>query len=404
MDAFYAAVEQRDDPDLRGRPVIVGGLGRRGVVATASYEAREFGVHSALPTEIARRRCPDGVFVRPRMDVYLGVSEAIREVFDAYTDCVEPLSLDEAFLDVTGSQRLFGDGPTIARAIRQRVQEVTALTVSVGVAGNKFMAKVASDIDKPDGLTVVPLGKESEFLAPLPIRRLWGVGPKTAERLQALGCRTVGDVQAIPVDRLVASLGRSSGEHIAALSRGHDERPVAQGGGARSIGRETTFGDDLTEESACLDVLLRLSADVGSRLRAAGLAAGTVRLKLRHPPFETLARQLKMSPATQDDVVIYQAARELYLAANPGGRSVRLLGVTGADLGPADQPTQGELFGPTPRAASKIDTTLDAIRAKFGGAAVGRAGVGQDGIGRPNSDASGPPGRDPDPDAAKPGN
>jgi DNA polymerase-4 len=377
MDAFYAAIEQRDDPSLRGKPVVVGGLGRRGVVSTASYEARIFGVHSALPTERARKLCPHAVFLTTRMEAYTAVSAQVREVFEAFTDEVEPLSLDEAFLDVSGSRRLFGDGPSIGEAIRRRVFEETGLTVSVGVASNKFVAKVASDLDKPDGLTVVPVGGEGAFLAPLPTSRLWGAGAATQKRLASLGCRTIGDVQRVGDDVLRRVLGERSGAHLAALSRGEDERPVVTGGLPKSVGRETTFQDDLRDEAACLDVLLALSEDVGRRLRHRGLVASTVRLKLRHPPFETHSRQRKLDPPSASDEVLYGTARALFLEARPDRRPVRLLGVTGADLAAADEPRQGGLFDQGPQ-GSPVDGALDAIRDRFGGGAAGRLGQSGD--------------------------
>lgn len=380
MDAFYAAVEQRDDPGLRGLPVIVGGLGRRGVVSTASYEARAFGVHSAMPTAQARRLCAHGVYLRPRMATYAAVSAQLRALFDAFTDRVEPLSLDEAFLEVTGSQRLFGSGEEIARALRRRVREETGLTVSVGVAGSKFVAKVASDLRKPDGLTIVPPGGEAAFLAPLPTSRLWGAGPATQARLLALGCRTLGDVAALAPQRLVAALGESLGRHVAALAQGHDERPVVVDETPRSVGRETTFEFDLVEEAACLDVLLALSEDVGRRLRRLELKANTVRLKLRHPPFETHTRQHRLPEPTHRDARLYAEARALFNAARPGRRPVRLLGVTAADLQPARAERQAELFTASAAADEEhgIDQTLDAIRQRFGPGAAHRMGRGTD--------------------------
>ncbi|RKY17421.1 MAG: DNA polymerase IV [Planctomycetota bacterium] len=375
MDAFYAAVEQRDDPKLRGRPVIVGGLGRRGVVSTASYEARAFGVHSALPTERARALCPQGVFLRPRMSAYVEVSGQVRAVFDGFTDQVEPLSLDEAFLDVSGCRRLFGDGPAIAAAIRRGVAEATGLTVSVGVACNKFVAKVASDQNKPDGLTVVPAGAEAAFLAPLPTARLWGAGAVTQAKLAALGCLSIGDVQTLDPRRLASALGEGPGAQLVSLALGLDTRPLVCSSEPRSIGRESTFETDLVDQSACLDVLLALAEDVGRRLRYRGLAARTIRLKLRHPPFVTLTRQRQPPRPTSADEVIYSAARELFLAARPGRRPVRLLGVTAAELRPAEQPRQSQLFEDRSATdSSRVDGALDAIRERFGPGSAGRMG------------------------------
>jgi DNA polymerase-4 len=273
LDAFYASVEQRDRPELRGKPVIVGSDGPRGVVATCSYEARKFGVHSALPGSIARRRCPQGIFVPPRMRVYVEIARQVRAIFESVTPLVEPLSLDEAFLDVTGSARLFGGGVSIAKKIRADVLAQTQLTISIGVASNKYCAKVASDLDKPDGLTIVPRGGEAEFLAPLPIRRLWGAGPKTQERLESLGLHTIGEVATCEEKRLRRVLGEEGTAHFKRLALGLDDRSVAPSQAPKSISHEQTFGHDLEGDDAAHAVLLALSESVGMRARAQGLQA-----------------------------------------------------------------------------------------------------------------------------------
>jgi len=388
MDAFFASVEQRDDPTLAGQPVIVGGLGPRGVVSAASYEARTFGVHSAMPSAQARRLCPEGHFVPARMSSYTAASRAVREVFDSFTDLVEPLSLDEAFLDVTGSLRLFGDGVTIAQRLRQDVQAATNLTVSVGVASSKYVAKVASDLDKPDGLTVVPAGDEQAFLAPLPISRLWGAGKVTQKRLTDLGWDTIGELQKQTLEQLVAALGQHTGVHFFDLCRGRDTRPVQASSAPRSVSRETTFGEDVSDEDVLHAVLLAHAEDVGRRLRRKGLAGKTVRLKLRYPPFETLTRQTKLHNPTSDDACIYQNGKKLLTAARAVGKPVRLLGLGVSDLCAADAPVQGELFSePTEAPAQSVNRTLDAIRDRFGGTAAGRLG------GRPKSSARDPENR-----------
>ncbi len=370
MDAFYAAIEQREDPSIRGRPVIVGGLGRRGVVSTASYEARKFGVHSALPMARARKLCPEGVFLKPRGKIYGSVSRQVQGVFAEFTPLVEPLSLDEAFLDVTGSEALFGKGEQIAERIKARVVEATGLTVSVGVASCKFVAKVASDLDKPDGLVVAPAGSEAEFLAPLPIKFLWGAGRVTQDKMRRLGLETIADVQALPLRRLVEILGKSAGQHFHELSFGRDPRGVEPTRPAKSMSHEVTFDQDLDDHDRCLGVLLRLSEGVGKRLRKAGVEAGVVRLKLRFPPFETLTRQRRLKRPSNDDLVLYRIARELFDEASPNQRPVRLLGVAAGDLvaAVADEPSQGQLFGgtPEPEGARKILETMDRIREKFG--------------------------------------
>jgi DNA polymerase-4 len=375
MDAFYASVEQRDDPALQGRPVIVGGLARRGVVCAASYEARVFGVHSAMPTATARRLCPEGVYVPPRMSAYTAVSREVRGIFDRFTDLVEPLSLDEAFLDVTGSLRLFGDGVQIAQRLRAEVLKATALTVSVGVATSKYVAKVASDLDKPDGLTVAPPGGEAAFLAPLPIARLWGAGKVLQRRLAALGMTSIGDIQAQSLERLVVELGETSGAHFYDLCRGLDSRPVVSSGDPKSVSRETTFSEDVVDQEVLHSVLLGHAEDVGRRLRRRGLAGRTLRLKIRYPPFETHTRQTRLSNPTCDDACIFRHAVELLAAARSSGRPVRLLGVGLSDFCSADVPVQGELFVPQPPStADSINRTLDAIRNRFGGDAASRLG------------------------------
>ena len=366
MDAFYAAVEQRDDPDLRGRPVIVGGLGRRGVVSTASYEARKFGVHSAMPTAEARSRCPDGVYLQPRMEVYATVSDQVQRVFEEVTPLVEPLSLDEAFMDVTGSRGLFGDGRAIAVKIRREVLEITSLTVSIGVAMCKFVAKVASDLNKPDGLVVVEPGTEREFLAPLPIRRLWGAGKVTQAKLSGLGFETIGDLQRRSLEELIELLGENSGQHFWSLAQARDDRPVIAEREAKSISHECTFERDVDDGDQCRAVLLDHSERVGRRLRRAGLRGRVVKLKLRFPPFETLSRQVTLAAATDDDLCIYRAVAALFDKAR-GNRPVRLLGVGVAGLTEEVAPAQRGLFeGEEKKKGSDVLRAMDAIRDRFG--------------------------------------
>jgi len=371
MDAFYASIEQRDRPELAGRPVVVGGLGPRGVVSTASYEARRFGVHSALPTAVARRRCPHAVYLSPRMEHYAGVARRVRGVFDVYTPLVEPLSLDEAFLDMTGSRLALGDGEAVARALQRDVREATALGVSIGVASCKSVAKVASDLEKPRGLVVVPAGEERAFLAPLPIARLWGAGRVTQARLRELGLRTIGDVQRMGRDALVAALGPNAGAHFDAIAHARDPRPVTPSSPARSISRETTFARDVADDARLFAVLMELTESVGRQLRAASLRAGTVRLKLRYPPFETLQRQTRVGP-TDDDLTIYGAVRRLLEAARPAGRPVRLIGVGTSDLQPGSVARQGGLFD-APAERDRVNRALDEIRARFGADAARHA-------------------------------
>jgi DNA polymerase-4 len=373
MDAFYAAIEQRDRPELRGKPVIVGGSGPRQVVSTASYEARRFGVHSAMPGVRARQLCPQGIFVVPRMAVYAEVSAQVRGVFDSFTDLVEPLSLDEAFLDVTGSRALFGDGETIARRLKAAVRRATGLTVSVGVATSKYVAKVASDLQKPDGLVVVPPGDERAFLAPLPIARLWGVGAVTAERLERAGLRTIGDVQQRSEAALVQAFGDSLGPHLFVLANGLDPRHVEPRRAARSIGHEMTFAADLVDADAVRDTLLQLCQLVGRRLRREGVRCTVVRLKLRLPDFTTSTRQRQVPP-TADDLDLHRTASDLLAQCWPGRPGVRLLGVTGAALVGVGAPVQGVLFAAPPQQRERLLAAMDRIRDRHGEGAV-RHGV-----------------------------
>lgn len=375
MDAFYAAIEQRDHPELRGRPVIVGGDGPRQVVSTCSYEAREFGVHSAMPGVRARQLCPQGIFVTPRMAVYAEVAAQVHDVFARFTDLVEPLSLDEAFLDVTGSRALFGDGPEIAGRIKREVREATALCVSVGVASSKYVAKVASDLDKPDGLVVVPRGEERAFLAPLPVSRLWGIGRKSRPLLERAGLRVIGDVQKKGRDELVAVFGDNLGEHLFVLANGLDARAVEPDREAKSIGHEMTFAEDLETADEVHAVMLQLCEMVGRRLRKAGVRGGVIRIKLRHPDFKTLQRQRKVE-ATADDLEIYGIARELLESCWRDGAAVRLLGVTAAALVAGQEPRQAGLFAAAQRPGrrDKLLRAMDAIKDRHGEQAVRHGG------------------------------
>ncbi|MSY18179.1 MAG: DNA polymerase IV, partial [Actinobacteria bacterium] len=300
MDAFYVSVELRRRPELRGKPVVVGGTGSRGVVAAASYEARRYGIHSAMPGAVARRLCPAAVFLPGDHELYSQVSRQINEIFHEATPYVEPLSLDEAFLDVTGSLRLLGEGSVIAKHIRERIASQLDLTCSVGVAPNKFLAKLASVAAKPKasasgiepglGVFEVLVGRELEFLLPLPVQALWGVGPATLERLSRLGVKTVSDLNALGEATLVSALGKASGRHLYALSCGRDERGVETNRATKSIGHEETFARDLHDVADLHTELVRLSDGVASRLRAAGFGARTLTLKVRFAGFTTITR------------------------------------------------------------------------------------------------------------------
>ena len=337
MDAFYASVEQRDDPSLRGKPVIVGGRSHRGVVLAASYEVRPFGVRSAMPMAQALRLAPQAIVVPPHPARYADASAAVFEIFRRFSPLVEPLSLDEAFLDVTASQSLFGDGASIARSIKDQVRTELALTASAGVAPCKFVAKVASDLGKPDGLLVVPPGGVAEFLAPLPVERMWGVGPKTAPRLRALGYLTLGDLARAGEGPLESILG-SWGAHVARLARGDDERDVDPSGAARSIGAEVTHEEDLVGADAIRPKLLEHAERVARRLVRAGVSARTVTVKIKYADFTLRTRSATLPSPASDTDTLYRAAVDCLTRVPLEGRRVRLTGVSVSRLlegGPA---------------------------------------------------------------------
>ena len=365
MDAFFAAVEQLDDPGLRGRPVIVGGLGPRGVVSTASYEARPFGVHSALPMARARRLCPAGVFLAPRMARYREISARVFRVFHQYTPLVEGLSLDEAFLDASGSRRLFGGGADIARRIQADIHSQTGLSASVGVAHNKFLAKLASDLDKPAGLTVIEPGRVQRMLDPMPVKRLWGVGASTGRRLREAGILTFGQLRRAQPEWLRTVQGNRAAS-LQALDAGCDDRPVVGGGGPeRSISHETTFDGDIHDPEQLFAVLQQLSEAVGRRLRRKQLAGRTVNVKIRDHSFRTMTRAHTLSIPLQGSMALYREAKRLlrlWLGENRGV-PVRLLGVGLSNLVDA-----------AAMPASPVDETLDNIRDRFGDNTINRGG------------------------------
>lgn len=369
MDAFYASVEMLDNPDLRGKPVIVGGNpGERGVVSAASYEARTYGVHSAMPLRTAARRCPHGVFLPGRPERYRELSEAVMAIFATYTPLVEPISLDEAFLDVSGSLRAFGEGAAIARRLKDRILEEIGLIVSVGVASNKLVAKVASDLRKPDALVVVPHGDEAVFLAPLPIRRLWGVGPRAQAALAEYGVTTIGQLADLPDGTLHRRFGRH-GDDIGARARGIDDAPVEPFHAPKSIGHEHTFSNDTSDIRLLEATLLDVAESVASRLRRHELAAGAVQLKLRYEGFETLTRQAPLPRQTSDADPLYDSGRALLRRTLVDGRAVRLIGLTAIRLSDAQQLT---LFDAADR-TGRLARSIDALRERFGDRAITRA-------------------------------
>jgi DNA polymerase-4 len=380
LDAFYASVETLKDPSLRGKPVIVGGTSGRGVVTSASYEARRYGVRSAMPTARARRLCPNGIFVQPSFPAYIAKSKQVKEVFDAFSVAVEPLSLDEAFLDLGKAWRLWPDPATAAEALKDRVLRTTGLVLSVGVAPNKFLAKLASRMAKPDGVLVVHSDRVPEFLGPLPVGHLWGVGEQTAAVLERLGLRTIGDVAACPPPVLERALG-SYGAGLARLASGRDDREVVADLVAKSVGAEETFQADLIEETSMLGALLKLSDRVASRLRGQGISGKTVSLKVRLSTFETFSRSKTLKYELDGATAIYGLARELletFLEGKPPSRRrIRLLGVSVTNL--SQWPASDQIVFERQPEWGAAETALDRVRMRFGDDALGFGALLEDG-------------------------
>lgn len=362
MDAFFASVEQRDDPALQGKPVIVCGKSRRSVVATASYEARAFGVHSAMPLSQAKRLCPHGCFVAPRFEAYHEASDAIHQVMLHYADAYEPISLDEAFLDISGMGSQYPTLGSIGRAIKEEIRSAVHLTASVGIAPNKFLAKMASDMNKPDGLCIIPYGREQEVLAPLPVRRLWGVGSVTEKKLLAAGFRTIADIQEAAPEKLSALLG-NQGPLLKALSLGIDERPIISSRQVKSIGDESTYEYDLTDRRA-IDREIAIHSDiVAQRLRRHDLAARTISLKIRFASFKTIMRSLSLEEGTNLQETIDSACQTL-LSRIPLTEGIRLIGVTASNLGaPLSIPS---LFSDKEEKRARAAKAMDSIQEKYG--------------------------------------
>ena len=372
MDAFYASVEQRDNPELRGKPLVVGGGTNRGVVAAASYEAREFGIRSAMPMAEAIRRCDHLIRIKPRMSHYKEASQQIFSIFREFTPLVEGLSLDEAFLDVTASVKLFGSPKEIAASVKQRVRSETDLTASVGVAENKLVAKIASDLDKPDGLCIVTPDLYSEKLDPLPVRVIPGIGKETLKRLHGVHIQTVRDLRQAPDRDLEPIFGRYT-QKTRDRASGIDNRPVVPSREEKSISAEETYDQDLSDPSVMNREVLRLTERTAARLRKASLAASTIQIKIRRADFTTYTRQQRIKPPANGTDQIYAVAKQLldtWRNSNPGAK-VRLLGVGGSNLAPASQP---DLFASDEtQSHTAIDNTVDEIREKFGSLSVGRA-------------------------------
>jgi DNA polymerase-4 len=412
MDAFFVSVELLDRPELRGKPVVVGGTGSRGVVAAASYEARVYGVFSAMPTLRARRLCRNAIFLPGNHERYAEVSSRVMAIFRSYTPLVEPISLDEAFLDVTGARRSIGDGPSIGRAIRQRVLDEERLACSVGVATSKFVAKLASEAAKPRvtpkgpvagvGVMIVPPGDETTFLHRLPAKALWGVGPKTLARLERLGVHSIGDIAALPAGALVSALGKASGRHLHDLAHAVDDRPVVADQKPKSISHEETFPRDVRDPARLASEIVRMADGVATRLRRAGLTGRTVTLKVRFGDFRTITRASTLPDPVDDAASIARAARAM-LSAIDISEGVRLLGVgtTGLATGGARQLTFDEIAGASggragdgpagrgsaahgggsDRSWSEASGAIDEIRERFGDTAIGPASaVGRHGL------------------------
>ena len=371
MDAFYASIEILDNPALRGRPVVVGGDCNRGVVCAASYEARKFGVHSALPIFTARKLCPHGVFLPVRMARYQEISGQIMEIFQRFTPLVEPLSLDEAFLDVTASQRLMGTAEEIAVQIRALVKENLGLTVSAGVGSSKLVAKIASDLNKPDGLTIVPPGQEKAFLAPLPIGRLWGVGRTTKEGLALIGVKNIGDLNRIPTPILTAKFGKG-GLMMQESAQGIDLRPVEPRQEAKSIGNEETFAEDVRDRKRIEQELLALCIKVGKRVRSHGLVGRTVTIKVKYRDFVQVTRSLTLPEPVADDRSLYQTGCLLLEKTEITLRPIRLLGITLSNLAPAGAVGQMTLFGNSRNKEKdcRLYRAIDTISDRYGNGSI----------------------------------
>lgn len=368
MDAFFASVEQRDHPEYQGKPVIVGGLGTRGVVSTASYEARVFGVHSAMPMSEARRLCPQGIVVPGDHEKYARVSERIRTIFDRFSPLVEPISLDEAFLDVAGMTGLYAGPIDIAMKIKEAIKKEENLTASAGVAPNKFLAKIASDLKKPDGLVIVRPGEEAEFLKDLPVSRLWGAGKVTVQHLYALGIQTIGQLAKADVKLLTKKLGKA-GQDLFSLAQGQDQREVVAEADPKSVGREVTFDKDIKTREDIETQLLALSEKVGWRLRRMGCSGRTVTLKIRFASFVTITRSKTLIEPTSLDNTIFSTARELWQKVNMW-EGIRLIGIYVSHFQLEDH--QLSLFPGQEEKALLMMRTVDKLKEKFGEGVVTR--------------------------------
>lgn len=376
LDAFFASVEERDQPELRGQPVIIGGRpDQRGVVSTCSYAARKYGVHSAMPLTEAYRRCPHGIFLPGDMAKYKTASRQVFTIFHRFTPLVEPISIDEAFLDLTGCTNLFGDPLTIAQKIKELIRQEVGITASAGIAHNKFLAKIASELRKPDGLVWIKPEQVNSVLHPLPIGHLWGVGPKTADKLNALGIKTIGGLASIDAQLLVRAVGHAQASHLQQLAAGQDERPVLTETEIKSMGHEHTFTNDVCDLEQVLAVLLHLAEKVGRRLRRAGMFGRTVALKLRYHDFTTLTRHTSLREPTNLDQIIYQHGKDL-LIKNYNGCPVRLIGISLQNLSQAATQQLSFLgIQAEQEKREKVAQAMDAIKNRYGEASITYAKV-----------------------------
>ena len=372
MDAFYAAIEQRDNPDLRGLPVIIGSRHPRSVVSTASYEARTFGVHSAMPMVKALKLCPEAICIPPNLKKYQNVSEKIMQIFNKYTDLVEALSLDEAFLDVSGSQRIFGNPRVIAQRIKENIKEQVGLTCSIGISYNKFLAKLASDLEKPNGMTVICKEDIKNKVWPLPINKMWGIGPKSSIKLEKCNIRTIGQLAQTDLNFLQNILG-SWGAEVYHMANGIDNRPVVPHREAHSIGHETTFLEDTVDLEFIKMVLLDLAQEVGRRLRSQKIKGKTIVLKLRYSDFKTITRNHTLMECTDRDDLIYKIAIGLFKTNYDKNKSLRLIGITVTGLTTGEEHKQISLFPVENEKSNILYQALDKINSKYGEKTVTRA-------------------------------
>ncbi|MTI61684.1 MAG: DNA polymerase IV [Firmicutes bacterium] len=372
MDAFFAAVEQLDNPELKGKPIIVGGtkLSKRGVVSTASYEARRYGVHSAMSIVEARKLCPDGIFLPGRRQRYVELSERVFAIFAKYTPLIEKLSIDEAFLDLTGCHRLFGSSVQIGKAIRQEIKEKIGLTASVGLAPNKFLAKLASEVDKPDGFYIIKEDEIDDFLLDLPVGKIWGIGEKTANILLERGIKTVSQLRQLSIN-LLSSLFGKAGERLYYLSRGIDRRSVEVNNELKSISYEETFQDDLSDKHRLYARLAAMSSKIARRLRMYSLQGSTVSIKVRYGDFRTYTRRLTMAVPTSTDNTIYSTAKRLLNKEGLLNKPIRLLGVGISNFSTGDK-KQLSLFSDRIK-EEKLSRTIDEIKDRFGDSIIKKA-------------------------------